>query len=143
MKRSHPFRFEKRPSKRGQVYYVVYDHDPAHPKSTSVLVDPRRRRQSWESAGYDDAVAWAYANMETIQSHTTVTFREFAQHFFDPELCTWTKRKAGKNRRKGIIDRAPFGAEYLPANRGRLENYLIPRWGSVPIHRITTKAIDE
>jgi integrase len=31
----------------------------------------------------------------------------------------------------------------LPANRGRLENYLMPRWGSVPLHRITTKAIDE
>ncbi len=143
MKRSHPFRFVKRFSKQGLVSYVVYDHDPAHTKSTGVLVDPRRRNYSWEPAGYDDAVAWAYTNMETIQFRSTITFREFAEHFFDPKRCTWTKRKFAKNHRKGVEDRAPFGAEYLPAHRGRLRNYLLPRWGSVPLNRISTKAIDE
>lgn len=106
-------------------------------------MDPRQRHHSWEPADYNDAVAWAYTNMETVQSRSTISFREFAQHFFDPERCTWTKRKFAKNRRKGIEDRIPFGAEYLPAHRGRLKNYLLPRWGPVPLNRISAKAIDE
>ena len=64
MKRSHPFRFEKRLTKRGNVYYVRYDADPARPKSTGVLVSPRDRKSNHEPAGLNDAIAWAYAYMD-------------------------------------------------------------------------------
>jgi len=135
VKRSHPFRFVKRNSKRGRIYYVIYDHDPAHPKATGVLVDPADKNRSFEAAGYDDAVAYAYANLEVTRSGSQITLREFAQHFFDPERCTWTRRMLRKEKR--------FHASYLEANRGRLKHYILPRFGAVPLNLISAKAIDE
>ena len=46
MKRPHPFRFEARRTSRGRVYYVLYDADPAHPKSTGVAI-PQACRTRW------------------------------------------------------------------------------------------------
>ena len=85
MKRSHPFRFEKRDSKRGKVFYVRYDVDPARPKSTGIPVDPKENTNPNESAGYDDAGAWAYAHMDDIGRKSKITFREFAEGFFSEE----------------------------------------------------------
>ena len=140
MKRPHPFRFEKRQSKRGPVYYVIYDFDPAHPKSTGVLVNVNDKNDKWAPAGYDDVVAWAYASLEKIQIHSDISFGEFARDFFDPEKCTWTRRQLIRLRRSG---RKPFGADYLPAHNARLKNYLLPRWRAVPLNMITVKGIDE
>lgn len=135
MKRPHPFRFFKVKSKRGSVYYVVYDHDPSHPKSTGVVVNPKDRRNRYEPAGYDEAVAWAYANLETVRRGSNMTLREFAESFFDPQRCPWAKRMIKKGR--------TFGAYFLPARRGWLLNYILPRFGSLPLDMITTKMIDE
>ena len=52
MKRPHPFRFVKRDSSRGKVFYVIFDVDPAHPKATGILVRPTENEN--EPAGIDD-----------------------------------------------------------------------------------------
>ena len=134
MPKPHPFYLIKRPSKRGKIYYVVYDADPAHPKSTSILVSPKDKKHKWEPAGYDAAISWSYANLEIRINNSDITLGEFARDFFTPE-SSWVRRMKKKRR--------SFGAEYLPAHRGRLKNYILSRWGSVPLNMITTKAIDE
>lgn len=125
------FRFKR---VRG-YWYVIYKEDPGHPKSTGIRVEIYPDASNNES----DAVNWAYANMH-FGVESTITVRKFAKDFFDPEGCAWTRRKllkAGRN------DRRPFNSAYLPQNRGRLKNYILPRFGSVPLYMITTKAIDE
>ena len=94
MPKPYPFYLIKRPSKRGQVYYVVYDVDPGHPKSTSIIVDKSAKTKQYEPAGYDDAVAWAYANM-SIRRDSSITLGRFAKDFFT-EGCTWVQRMKKK-----------------------------------------------
>ncbi len=133
MPKPHPFYLIKRPSKRGQVYYVVYDVDPGHPKSTSILVDPEAKTNRHEPAGHDDAVAWAYSNLN-IKRDSSVTLGRFAKDFFT-DKCTWVQRM----KKKGYT----WHPLHLPLHRGRLLNYILPRFKSVSIHMIVPKLIDE
>jgi hypothetical protein len=123
VKRAHPFRFEKRDSARGPVYYVRFDSDPAHPKATGVRA----------AEGRDVAVAWAYAHLDDHQGPDR-TFGSFAAGFFD-DKSNWVRRRQAKGH--------TWHVQYLPARRGFLDNYLMPRWRTVPLRRITIRAIDE
>lgn len=129
MGKHKPYHDDFRFKKVGGVFYVIYKTDPAHPRSTRIPV----------SEGESAAVNWAYANMHRPREQS-ISLRQLAVDFFIPGKCTWTNRKLIKARRN---NREAFAPSYLGVNRGRLVNYILPRFGSVPLHMITAKAIDE
>jgi len=125
-----PFHKDFRFKKQRGYWYVIYKIDPGRPKSTGIRVTEDNEL---------DAINWAYANMH-FGVESDITLRHFAENFFNLEKCTWTKRqfiKASRNNRQ------PFSSAYLPQQLGRLKNYILPRFGSVPLYMITIKAIDE
>lgn len=118
------FRFKKT---RG-YWYVIYRIDPGHTRSTGIPVDLSKK-----DLGEMEAVAWAYANM-SIKRDSSITLGRFAKDFFT-DNCAWVQRM----RKKGYT----WHPLHLPQHRGRLINYILPRFRSVPIHMIRTKQIDE
>lgn len=131
MKRAHPFRFKRIRRKNGRVYQVIYDHDPAHPVSTGIPVHPRDT--ATDGPGMQEAIAWAYANLDN-GTHTTVTFREATAEFFT-EQCRWRRRLVSKGR--------TFAPTYFPQHRSRLTHYLWPRWGAQQPSAIQPYQIDD
>ena len=70
----NPFRFKR----QNGIYYVIYRHDEAHPRST-------------HTRHYDDAVAWAFQHLDHEQDHSPL-FRDFTRNFFISGKCPWTDR---------------------------------------------------
>jgi integrase len=122
MKRPHPFRLVRRTVGNKKAYYVTYDHDPGHPKST-------------RSQDFDEAVAWAYEHLDDFEPRSTVLFGDFAKHFYLPDKCSWSQRKM----RHG----SHFGASYFSQRRGMLENHILPELGNMPLSAITPAMLED
>lgn len=81
-------------------------------------------------------INWAYAHMH--QSHQTqqkITLNQFAIDFFIPGKCPYEKRHKGKCK--------SFGASYFPLHRGRLTNYILPRFGPLLLSALRRREIDD
>lgn len=131
MSRPHPFRFKRVKRKDCRIYQIIYDRDPAHPVSSGVQVDPEDTQDG--GPGYQRAVSWAYANIETA-THPRVTL-EVASATMFTDQCAWRRRALKKQRR--------FSSSYFSQHRNRLMNYIVPRWGQYEPSRIRPAAIDE
>lgn len=116
-----PYHKEFRFKVRNGIYYVLYKTRPDQLRSTG---------QRTES----DAIAWAYANMNTKPS-PQITLRTFAQDFFIPGKCPWSTRMLKKGR--------TFNAYYFDGHRSRLNRYILPEFGPFVLSAISTKMIDE
>ncbi len=112
-------------------WYVLYRKDEAHPKSTGIPADPAVPDQN-ESA----AVHWANAGLY-IEKPSKITFEEYAKDFFIPDKCKWTRRNITGRRQK------KYNSLYLSSKRGYLANYLIPCFGFLQFHMISTNLIDD
>jgi len=130
MQRPHPFRFKRVKRKNGRIYVVVYDHNPSQPVPTGIPVHPEDTREG--GPGLQDAISWAYANMELSQI-PLITIKEATADMFT-ESCAWRRRMERKNR--------TFSSTYFQLHRGRLENYIWPKWGAYQPSKVTAPAID-
>ena len=81
-----------------------------------------------------DAEQWAIQHRIDIQN-TSQTLQEFAEGFFIPGRHKWIERKNAKNK--------TFGSDFLQVNQGRLDNYILPHFGSFILPAIKTRAIDD
>jgi len=126
MERAHPFRLYRRTVGKSQKWYVVYDADPAHPRSTGV--DASRRNS------YDLAVSVAYSKVDGAGA--TASLRELTRDMF-LETCRYRRRTEAKRSGR------PYSSTYWSLHRGRLENYLWPRWGSMQPRDITASMLDD
>ncbi len=131
MKRAHPFRFKRVARKDTRVYRVVYDHDPSRPRSTGIAVHPRDTKNG--GPGYEEAVAWAYAHLDD-EPASALTFKEATVDMFT-EACAWRRKLMKKGR--------TFSSGYFEQHRGRLVNYIWPRWGSHSPNKIYASNVDD
>lgn len=120
----HPFYLIKRRVGAKRIYYVVYDDDPSQRKSTGIEATPENR---------EAAVAWAYAHQRDIYAQR-ITLRELTVDMFT-DRCRWRARVTSKGR--------TFGPEYWMQHRGRLDNWILPRFGSFPPDDIKPPMIDD
>ncbi len=114
-----PYRFWNR---RGK-FYVQFAHTPG--KWISTGCDDR-----------DDAIRWAEANRrdEIKVNRKITTLNEFAKGFFVPGNELWFKRLKRKKK--------TYASDYFRAHQGRLDNYILPEFGSRLITSINTMEID-
>jgi len=121
------YRFWERDSKRsktGKVFYVMFASKPG----------------KWVSSGqdnYKDAVVWAENNKDGSYLSTNVkvpTLKEFADGFFVPGNELWMKRLSRKKK--------TFASDYFKAHQGRLDNYIMPEYGSRLVTSIKSIEID-
>jgi integrase len=106
---------------RNGLYSIAFFEDPAHYHATG-------------QDNLEDAIAWAKRKKGELLGPKPILFKEAARGFFD-DGAPWVVRQIGRGR--------SFSAEYLPQMRGRLKNYLLPRWGETPIREITRRAFDD
>jgi len=94
---------------------------------------PRR----WRSTGQKemrDAKVWAEEH-RTDKPETALTFKQFAEGFFIPGRHKWIERKHSKNK--------DFASDFLSVNQGRLDNYILPYFGSYLLPAIKPRMIDD
>ena len=111
------FRFKN----RNGICYVLYRTEPGRSLSTGQHTE-------------EDAIAWGYAHMGE-KVHVRTSLKEFAKDFFIPGKCTWTTRMLKKGR--------TFNAEYFSGHRGRLQSYILLKFGPLLVSAITTEMLDE
>lgn len=103
------------------IYAIQYAEDPGH----------------WHSSGQDnraDALAWAKRMRGEILAPKTILFEDAARNFFAASGA-WAQRELKRKRR--------ISSDYLPQMRGRLEGYLLPRWGKTPVDEISLRVFDD
>lgn len=113
-----PYRFWKKPS---GIYYVTYAIQPG----------------KWRSTGQKnerDAKVWAEEHRED-RMETTQTLQDFAEGFFIPGRHNWIERKHSKNKF--------FASDFLTTHQSRLDNYVLPYFGSYLLPAIRARAIDD
>lgn len=130
MKRPHPFRFKRARRKDGAVYQVVYDVNPSQVITSPIHVDEQDTRSS--GPGYEQAVAWAYANMDAPLK-PRATLKDLTVKMFTDE-CSWRQRVVAKGRE--------FAPGYFSQHRSRLETYILPALGKYPPSEIRPSAVD-
>ncbi len=113
-----PYRFWKKPS---GIYYVMYAIRPGKWLSTG---------QKKES----DARIWAEEN-RVNKIETSQTLQQFADGFFIPGRHNWIERKHAKNKY--------FASDFLTTHQSRLDNYILPYFGSYLLPAIRERAIDD
>lgn len=124
MNRDHPFRFYRRKVGDRRVYYVVYDTDPARPRSTGIEATEEN---------YDTAVSWAYAHQnEALQQR--ITLKRATESMFT-DSCRWRRRREAKGRNRA--------ESYYVLHRNRLVNYVWKRFGELTPEQITPVMIDD
>ena len=116
-----PYHDDFRFKNRNGIYYVIYRTRPDRPVSTGQRTE-------------EEAIAWAYAHRDERPS-PKITLKDFARDFFIPGKCSWSTRMLEKGR--------TYHAEYFPAHRGRLLQYILPKFGPLVLSAITAKTIDE
>lgn len=117
-RRKKPFRINKRPS---GIYQVMFATNPG----------------KWKSTGQRDkdaANAWAEQHRIDIVD-TTQTLKQFAEGFFIPGRHDWILRQNRKNK--------TFAPDFLQVNQGRLDNYILPHFGSFLLSAIKPRMIDD
>ena len=117
-----PYKLWCRKDRKG-VFYVQYAHTPG----------------KWISSNCtnrDDAVRWAESNKTgSVRIHSKIpTLNEFAKGFFVPGNELWIKRLKRKKK--------TYASDYFRAHQGRLDNYILPEFGSRLISSINTMEID-
>lgn len=129
----HPFRFKKRKMTRGHYYYALFDFEPSKPRATGILV---KKNQDFPEIPYgkERAIAEAYRIMDTFRPISAPTLGYYAEDFFFPDKCTWSKR---------LLKRQKKEKTYFKELRSRLDNYILPHWRHVPLDKITTRTIEE
>lgn len=93
----------------------------------------------WVATGCDnrdDAIRWAEAKRSEkgLVQKKIPTLKEFADGFFFPGNEFWMKRLKRKKK--------TFASDYFRAHQGRLDNYILPKFGARLISSITTVEID-
>lgn len=115
-----PYHKDFRFKNRNGIYYVIYRTRPDQPRSTGQRTE-------------EDAIAWAYANMDEKPS-PKITFKNFAQDFFIPGKCPWSTQMIQKGR--------TLNAYYFEGHRSRLKRYVLHEFGPLLLSPITTRQID-
>ncbi|MDC7234544.1 MAG: tyrosine-type recombinase/integrase [Spirochaetales bacterium] len=117
-----PYKLWCRKDRKG-VFYIQFAHTPGKWITTNCT-------------DRDDAIRWAEANREAAgQIRKKIpTLKQFADGFFVPGNEFWMKRLMRKKK--------SFASDYFRAHQGRLDNYIIPEFGSRLISSITTVEID-
>ena len=122
------YRFWERDSKRsktGKMFYVMFASRPG----------------KWISTGQDnvrDAVLWSEDHLDNPEGKTRYncpTLKQFAEGFFSEDKHGWKKRQNKKNKE--------YASDYFRANQGRLDNYIIPKFGDLLISAIRPRMIDD
>lgn len=117
----NPYRFRKRKTKSGHIFYVCFRANP----------------EKWISTGQTNIVAatqWAeHYNPEN--GPVSITFKEFTKDFFLEGQCAWLKRMNQKGH--------TYGYPHLKRYRQILEGHWIPVFGNLLIGSIRRKQIDE
>ena len=108
---------------RKNVFYVQFSHTPGKWISTNCT-------------DRDDAIRWAEAKKDgSLRVHKKIpTLNDFAKDFFVPGNELWMKRLKRKKK--------TYASDYFRAHQGRLENYILPEFGSRLITSISTIEID-
>ena len=121
-----PYRFIKRKSKKN--IYVIFEHLPGREFSTgtddmrkAVVFAESMLRQDWQQFEKDK---------------NRITFGEYAKDFYtDSDPHNFRKSKEAKNRN--------YEDTFYSDHQGRLENYLMPKFGGYLLLSMNQKMIEE
>lgn len=121
-----PYRFIKRKTKKN--IYVVFEHLPGKEFSSgtedmrqAVVFAETMLRKDWQQ--FDN-------------SRNRITFGEYAKDFYtEADPHGFRKRKEAKNKK--------YDDGFYKSHQGRLDNYLMPRFGNQLLLSMNSNAIDE
>lgn len=112
-----------------------------HRNGRAVQVEFRFQPGVWYSTGTQDeyeaveAAEELYNRLTGITVNKMQTLEEFAKGFYIPGRHGVRERLAKKNK--------DFSIEWFELQQGRIDNYIIPRFGNMLISGITTRMIDD
>lgn len=117
-RRKKTYKFWTKPS---GIIYVQFATEPGRWKSTG------QREQKY-------AIQWAEEHrIDTVD--TTQTLQQFAEGFFIPGRHNWIERQISKNK--------SFAQGFLRENQGRLDNYILPHFGSYLLSALKPRMIED
>lgn len=114
---------------RNGIWKVIFKHSPGQQISTGLKTDDHQE---------EDAVAWAFQYMyqdKPQKNPSDITIKNLTEEFFIPGKCPYLNWCLKRNR--------TFGSEYHIGHRGRLENYVWPRFGSYQLHTIDAEEVED